>query len=149
MPDIDLDEFIPHRDRMRLIDTVLEVNLEKVITESIVTAKWPLVEGDYVQSLIIVELVAQTASVCIGWKKKLEDTLSEIGRGWLVGIKNATLVQDKIPLNSRIITCVKTDFSFDNYTGIFGTAETKSSLIGEVYLQVMQSETDSVLTAKT
>lgn len=145
MPDIDLDEFIPHRDRMRLIDTVLEVNVERAITESIVTAKWPLVEGDYVQSLIIIELVAQSASVCVGWKKKIEDPSSEGGRGWLVGIKKATLAQEKIPLNSRIITRVTTDFSFDNYTGIFGTAETASKLIGEVYLQVMQSETDSVL----
>ena len=145
MTDIDLDEFIPHRDRMRLIDAVLEVNAEKATTESIATSNWPLVEGDSVQSLIIIELVAQTASVCVGWKKKTEDASSASGRGWLVGIKNATLLQDKIPLGSRIITRVKTDFSFDNYTGIIGTAETATELIGEVYLQVMQSETDSVL----
>ena len=102
MPNIDLDEFLPHRDRMRLIDTVLEVNTEKAITESIVTAKWPLVEGDYVQSLIIIELVAQTASVCVGWKKKIEDASSESGRGWLVGIKNATQVK-----GSPFVFCLK------------------------------------------
>jgi hypothetical protein len=78
----------------------------------------------------------------------LHDPSSKGGRGWLVGIKNASFVRDKIPLNARIITRVKTDFSFENYTGIVGTAKIDSAMIGEVHLQVMQSETDSVIVRK-
>jgi len=146
--EIDLDEFLPHRDHMRLVEKVLAVDAKSATTESIVNDTWPLCDKDAVRSLVIIELVAQTASICVGWKTKLQDPSSEGGRGWLVGIKNASFVRDKIPLNARIITRVITDFSFENYTGIVGTAETDASLIGEVQLQVMQSETDSVIVRK-
>jgi predicted hotdog family 3-hydroxylacyl-ACP dehydratase len=146
--EIDLDEFLPHRDRMRLVDIVLAVDENSATTESIVNEAWPLYAIDAVRSLVIVELVAQTASICVGWKTKLHDPSSKGGRGWLVGIKNASFVRDKIPLNARIITRVKTDFSFENYTGIVGTAKIDSAMIGEVHLQVMQSETDSVIVRK-
>lgn len=146
--EIDLDEFLPHRDRMRLVDKVLAVDAKGATTESIVNDAWPLYDKDAVRSLVIVELVAQTASICVGWKTKLLDPSSKGGRGWLVGIKNASFVRDKIPLNARVITRVKTDFSFENYTGIVGTAKIDSAMIGEVHLQVMQSETDSVIVRK-
>jgi predicted hotdog family 3-hydroxylacyl-ACP dehydratase len=143
--EIDLDEFLPHRERMRLVENVLAVDAHSAVTEAIVADTWPLRVADFVRSLVIVELVAQTASICVGWKTKLQDPSSKGGRGWLVGIKNASFVRNKIPLNARIITRVKTDFSFESYTGIVGRAETDSSPIGEVQLQVMQSETNSVI----
>ena len=146
--EIDLDEFLPHRDRMRLVDKVLAVDASSATTESIVNKAWPLYGKDAVRSLVIVELVAQSASICVGWKTKLQDPSSKGGRGWLVGIKKASFVRDKIPLNTHIITRVKTDFSFENYTGIVGTAKIDSTMIGEVHLQVMQSETDSVILRK-
>ena len=145
---IDLDELLPHRDRMRLVDKVLAVDTKSATTESIVNDIWPLYERNFVPALVIVELVAQTASICVGWKTKLENPSTKGGRGWLVGIKNASFVRDKIPLNACIITRVKMDFSFENYTGIVGRAETDSVMIGEVHLQVMQSETDSVIVRK-
>lgn len=146
--EIDLDEFLPHRDHMRLVDKVLAVDANSATTESIASDAWPLCDKDAVCSLVIVELVAQTASICVGWKTKLQDPLSKGGRGWLVGIKSASLVRDKIPINAHIITRVKTGFNFENYTGIVGTAKIESAMIGEVHLQVMQSETDSVIVRK-
>jgi len=146
--EIDLDELLPHRDRMRLVEKVLAVDAHSAVTESIVADTWPLRVANFVRSLVIVELVAQTTSICVGWKTKLQDPSSKGGRGWLVGIKNASFVRDKIPLNARIITRVKTDFCFESYTGIVGTAKIDSAMIGEVQLQVMQSETDSVIVRK-
>ena len=146
--DVDLDELLPHRDCMRLVEKVLAVDAHSAVTESIVANTWPLREDNFVRSLVIVELVAQTASICVGWSAKLKNPASSSGRGWLVGIKNASFVRDKIPLNARILTRVKTDFHFENYTGIFGEAQTDSRLIGQVQLQVMQSETDSVIVRK-
>jgi len=145
MINIDIEQLIPHRDRMKLIDEIIESDDEKAVTESLVTKKWPLFKETYVNSIIIIELIAQTASVCIGYKelKKKDGKLG--GKGWLVGIKNASFYLDKIALNSRIITCSKINFNFDNYTQILGTAKTGSKLIGEVNLQVMKSESGSVL----
>ena len=146
MIDVDIEQLIPHRDRMKLIDEIIESDDEKAVTESLVTKKWPLFEETYVNSIIIIELVAQTASVCIGYKELKKKGNGNLGgKGWLVGIKNASFFLDKIALDSRIITCSKINFNFDNYTQILGTAETDSKLIGEVNLQVMRSESGSVL----
>ena len=57
----------------------------------------------------------------------------------------ASFFLDKIALNSRVITSSKIAFNFDNYTQILGTVKTGSKLIGEVNLQVMRAESDSVL----
>jgi len=145
MIDVDIEQLIPHRDRMKLIGEIIASDDEKAVTESIVTKNWPLVKETYVNSIIIIELIAQTASVCIGYKelKKTDGKLG--GKGWLVGIKNASFFLDKIALNSKVITCSKINYNFDNYTQILGTAKTGSKLIGEVNLQVMRSESGSVL----
>ena len=145
MPLINLEELVPHRERMLLISRILEVNEEKAVSESTASDKWPLVSGGYVNSLVIVELVAQTASVCIGWKQKQVDGLGGNERGWLVGIKSLSLESATIPLHKRIITRVQKEFSFDNYAGFTGTTETEDDVIGTVHLQVMRSQTDSVL----
>ena len=145
MPLINLKEIVPHRDGMLLISRILEVDEEKAVSESTASEKWPLVSDSFVNSLVMVELVAQTASACIGWKQKQVDELGGNERGWLVGIKTLSLATDKIPLQKRIITRVHKLFSFDNYAGFTGTAETEGAVIGTVHLQVMQSETDSVL----
>ncbi|MDY6792970.1 MAG: hypothetical protein SWH54_17025 [Thermodesulfobacteriota bacterium] len=145
MINIDIERLIPHRDRMKLIGEIIESDDEKAVTESVVAKKWPLFTETGVSSLIIIELVAQTASVCIGYKELKKNGEKLGGKGWLVGIKNASFFLDKIALNSRITTCSRINFSFDNYTQILGTAKTGEKLVGEVNLQVLRSESGSVL----
>ncbi|RLC00730.1 MAG: hypothetical protein DRI57_31950, partial [Deltaproteobacteria bacterium] len=58
---IDIEELIPHRDRMKLIDRIIEVDDETALTESVVTREWPLYDGNSVNSIILIELAAQTA----------------------------------------------------------------------------------------
>jgi predicted hotdog family 3-hydroxylacyl-ACP dehydratase len=145
---MDVTEFLPHRDRMKLIDTIISVDETQAVTESVVAEDWPLVEAHAVRSIIIIELVAQTASVHVTWKERQTQAAADGGRGWLVGIKDARFRLDRIPVGSRIRTRAQTVFHFDNYTGIQGSAELDSGVIGDVELQVMRSDTDSVLVGK-
>jgi len=145
---VDLDEFLPHRDRMRLVDRVLEADESGATTESIVTDRWPLCRGDEVLSLVIVELVAQSASICVGVRRRKRDPNAGGGRGWLVGIKGADFAVPHVAVGARITVRVAVDFSFDQYTGIRGEAQGESGPIGAVRLQVMQAPTDSLLPAK-
>jgi len=128
--------------KVKIIETL---NLEGVAPDDIDEDN-QLVGGELdIDSIIIIELVAQTASVCIGYKelKKNDEKLG--GKGWLVGIKNASFFLDKIALKSRITTFSRINFNFENYTQILGTAKIGSKLIGEVNLQVLRSESGSVL----
>ncbi len=83
---MDIEALIPHRDRMKLINGVLDVNADIAVTSALVTERWPLCHGSTVDPIVLIEIVAQTASVYISWKKGADKGVS--GGGWLVGVKN-------------------------------------------------------------
>ena len=142
---IDLEEYLPHRAGMKLVGRVVQADENGAVTESVVQPHWPLVKEDHVLSLVAVELAAQSASLCVGMRVKQKDPATDGGRGWLVGIKEARFAAQPIPVGSCITTRVEIEFSYENYTGIHSVAEADGRWIADVQLQVMQSETDSVL----
>ena len=143
--DIDLEEYLPHRAGMKLIERVVQADGAEAVTESVVTPHWPLVTDGHVLTLVAVELAAQSASICVGMRAKQRDPQLDGGRGWLVGIKEARFATQAIPVGTCITTRVTIEFSYENYTGINSVVEANGQWIADVQLQVMQSETDSVL----
>ena len=140
MVDINIEELIPHRDRMKLIDEVIEVDDETAVTGSTVTENWPLFEEDSVDPIVLIELVAQTAGISLGWTELKTKGINPEGKGWLVGIKEATFYLEKIPLNSRIVTNSRKVFDFDNYNEVLGITRINGEIAGKVTVQVVQSD---------
>jgi predicted hotdog family 3-hydroxylacyl-ACP dehydratase len=85
----DVERLIPHRNRMRLVDEILDVDDKGAVTASTVTQDWPLVRKGKVSCLVLVELVAQTAGVCVGWREHQKTGGDLEGTGWMVGVKEA------------------------------------------------------------
>lgn len=137
--DIRIEDLLPHRDRMLLIDEVLEVTDTTAVTCATVTDRWPLFDGQAVDSLILIELVAQTAGVNNGWVRIKQHGLDSEKKGWLVGIKQSRFLVDTLELNDRIITRAENKFEYEGYRQILGTARLDNKLIGEVALQVIQT----------
>jgi predicted hotdog family 3-hydroxylacyl-ACP dehydratase len=135
----DIERLIPHRGRMKLVDKIIQVDEDAAITESFVTARWPLSQDNGVNPLVFIELTAQTAAVCIGWKK-LKEQGDHNGRGWLVGIKSAVFYADTIPLQTLVRTHARINFSLDNYTEIHGEVTEGPTIMGEIILQVLRDE---------
>ena len=134
-----IEELIPHRDRMKLVDEIVEVTEDTAVTVSYPNDRWPL-RGDHtVDSLVAVELVAQTAAVNIGMKRKRESGEGR-GRGWIVGIKNAEFYTDSIPPDSRLVTSAQILYSQEAYSVIEGSVEADGKLISTVSLQVFREE---------
>ena len=138
---INIEDLIPHRGRMKFVDHIIEVDETTAVTESTVTDQWPLVQNNFVNPLVLIEVVAQTSAVSIGWKQLKEDGNNAGGKGWLVGIKAADFFIDRIPLNISIRTCTKINFSLDNYTEILGISKIGSDLVSEIVLQVLRNST--------
>jgi predicted hotdog family 3-hydroxylacyl-ACP dehydratase len=138
--DITVEDLLPHRDRMKLVDEIIEVNEKRAVTLATVTRKWPLFKDETVDSLVCIELVAQTAGISNCWDGIKKHGKHFVNRGWLVGIKEAVFYLDSIPVNARITTRSKNRFEFKGYIEIQGTAEIASQVIAEVRLQLMQSE---------
>ncbi len=140
MVDVSIEELIPHRRQMKLIDEIVEVDEETAVTESVVKDHWPLFRGDSVSPFILIELAAQTAGVFIGWKE-LKKEGRDLGgsKGWLVGIKEASFCPEKISLDSRIRVSSRKKSSFEAYHEVVAIAEIGSQVVGEVELQIIHS----------
>jgi predicted hotdog family 3-hydroxylacyl-ACP dehydratase len=136
---IDIEALIPHRDRMKLINDVLDVNDDTAVTSSLVSDRWPLCQGSFVDPLVLIEVVAQTAAVHIRWKNGVD---KGGGGGWLVGIKNADFFLDRIPLHTVLITTVKNLSSAENYNVLEGTVITGTDLLARIQIQVFRSDSD-------
>jgi predicted hotdog family 3-hydroxylacyl-ACP dehydratase len=137
---LDIEDMIPHRGRMKLISAVEEVDAHKAVTSAVVSHQWPLFHGSFVDSFVLVELVAQTAAVHIRWNKGMEKSVG--GGGWIVGIKSADFFRDRIPLHTTLVTTVKNLYSAENYNVLEGTVTAGTDLLGRIQIQVYRSDAD-------
>jgi predicted hotdog family 3-hydroxylacyl-ACP dehydratase len=137
---IRIEELIPHRDRMKLVDNILQVNEELARTSSTVTETWPIGTDALLDPVILVELVAQTSGVYEGWKAGRERKGGT--KGWLVGIKKADFFTDAIPLGAVLTTTVRTLYALQTYAVFAGTVESASKVLAQVEVQVFREEDD-------
>ena len=138
MKDISIESLIPHRNRMKLVEKIVHVDHDKAISEATVHEGWPLCKDSSVSPIILIELVAQTAGICIGWKERVKHNAEFGGKGWIVGVKHAVFHRDEIPVKTKIITRSEVDFTRHNYAVFLGTASMDSASAGEIVLQVFR-----------
>ena len=138
--DIKIEDLLPHRDRMLLIDEVLEVDDKKAVTSATVTDRWPLFFGKAVDAVILIEVVAQTAGINNGWGRIKKHGKDSEKKGWLVGIKQSRFFVDAVALNDRIITYAENQFEYEGYRQVLGTARIGEDIVGEVELQLIQPD---------
>jgi predicted hotdog family 3-hydroxylacyl-ACP dehydratase len=141
----EIENLIPHRGRMRLIDTIVRVDRKQAVARATVKESWPLLSGNAVSALVLVELAAQTAGVCIGWHEKMKtDGPKTKAAGWLVGIKKAGFYVEKIPVGTCLTTQSEIHLVVDNYKEIIATASINQKPVAEIYLQILQKEVQKV-----
>lgn len=137
---------IPHRDRMQLIDEIVEITSQKAVTQTAVSEKWPLFRQESVDCLIIIEIVAQTAAALFSRKTDTHEDCSS--SGLLAEIKNADFYADRIPVHTLLTTTVKPLYSIENYTVLEGTVQTEARTLGHVKIGVLRADPLSMSAAK-
>ena len=140
MIDIDIEKLIPHRDRMKLVDEVLEVEDKKAVTASFVGGNWPMVNDNAVNPIILIELIAQSIGIGVGYNR-----LNETGKGvygWLVGLKKAKFSVKEIPVGTRLINRVMSLYEHEGYAVFKGTVENAATneVMCEMEVQVFSPE---------
>lgn len=135
---IDIEALIPHRDRMRLITEVLWVDEERAVTSATTEDTWPLFDGGSIDTLVTIELVAQTAALLEGWKR----LRSNMGgaTGWLVGIKNAEFHSMRIPVKKTLVTEVRRSYALEGYAVFTGTVSIGLELVVTMRIQAFRPE---------
>lgn len=137
MTDTAIERLIPHRGRMKLVDEVISADEESATTTAVVTPHWPLVCDGFAGPLVMIELVAQTSAAALRWKEQQAPGSSD-EKGWLVGIKKAEFMIDRIPVDTRILTRSNINFTVENLTEATGVLTIGKDVVGEVTLQVLR-----------
>jgi predicted hotdog family 3-hydroxylacyl-ACP dehydratase len=138
--DLNIEDLLPHRDRMLLIDEIIAVDDKAALTSATVTEQWPLFDGRAVSALILIELVAQTAGISNGWVRIKKRGQNSDKKGWLVGIKQSRFFVDSVSLNDQIITRAENQFEYESYRHVSGIARIGDVIVGEVSLQLFQAD---------
>ncbi len=135
-----IEDLIPHRDRMLLIDAILQVDETSARTLSTARAHWPLADENGVSPIILIELAAQTAGISLGWKSMHHpaDNASAPG-GWLVGVKRSDFNIAALPVGARLITQTETLLEADTYKEIGASVTLNEIQIAQIRLQVLQA----------
>jgi predicted hotdog family 3-hydroxylacyl-ACP dehydratase len=135
MHNIDIDSLIPHRGKMKIISGIIEITEDSAVSAATVNSDWPLFDGESVNSLVLIEAMAQTAAIIEGYKKMQQN--KSFVKGWLVGIKNAEFNVEKIPLNTSLITTVKSRYALDDYGVVEGTVKSGEQVLATATLQAV------------
>lgn len=141
---MDIEEIIPHRDRMKLVEKVTGLDRNSATTLSTVTDKWPLCDHRGINCLVSIELVAQTSALAIGWEvlqSKSNDDMQ--GKGWLVGIKEASFNREIIPLNTKITTRAEITLNMNNYSEVNGYTSMENEQLSTIKLQVLRMDKEA------
>lgn len=135
---LDIEALIPHREGMRLITGVIRVDELEAVTSATTGETWPLFDGGSVDTLVTIELVAQTAALLEGWKRLQSDRGG--ATGWLVGIKNAEFRRMRIPVNETLITEVRRSYALEGYAVFTGTVSIGSEEVVTMRIQAFRPE---------
>ena len=141
MLDINIESLIPHRDKIKIISGILEIKETTAISTAVVNSNWPLYDEGAVNSLVLIEAIAQTAAIVEGYKRKQKG--KDGVKGWLVGIKSAEFNVAKIPVNTNLIIMIENKYSFDNYAVVEGTVKAGEKVLAIVTLQALRLNEDN------
>lgn len=138
LADLTLEDLLPHRAPMLLVEDVLAVDKVNARTRFRVAESWPMADEQGVNPLVLVELAAQTAGICNGWDRVQTKGKDSNQMGWLVGIKRAEFFIDTLPFGGIIRGRAENTYRFDNLREVACEMHMNERLIGTATLQLFQ-----------
>ena len=127
MEAVDIEKLIPHRLPMRIVEEIVTVNELAIETAAAVRDTWPTADGGEVRTLVLVELIAQTAAVLQGWKER-HSQAAGMG-GLLVGIHHATPARPTVPLGTKLLCQVQISHGATNYLAFEGAVKDQAGVV--------------------
>lgn len=141
LPDgLTIEDILPHRETMLLVEEVVEVGDDKAVTRSTVSADWPLTDDHGAQVLILVELAAQTAGINNGLRLRRMHGPDSDRKGWIAGIKSARFFIDILPLGTIVVMSAQNQFEFEGFREISVQAVVADRMVADITIQLVQAE---------
>jgi predicted hotdog family 3-hydroxylacyl-ACP dehydratase len=135
----DIETLIPHRPPMRLVETVCTADDSSVETVSMLRETWPTVQDGRARSLVLIELVAQSAAALAGWVERNE--AGPKGLGYLVGVPKADLCRSHVAVGTELHCHVRITEAIDTYRGFEGrVVDRNGEELAQVTIQAFRPE---------
>jgi len=116
--DVDIERLIPQRPPMRIVEAVAAIDEVSIESRSTVRTSWPTVQDGKARSLMLIELIAQTAAVLQGWKERHQKESGE--GGLLVGVQGAKFAAASIPVGTVLVCTVRISHGVQSYLAFDG-----------------------------
>lgn len=133
-----VEDFIPQRRPMLLVDEFVQATWTQAEVSTEVRDTWPLASDGQVDPVVLIELVAQTAGVLAGWRKREQE--KQGGRGWLVGVRKTKIFIESLALGAKLRSFVQVAYEMESYAVFIGRVELDGEEIAVVEIQTFQPE---------
>lgn len=134
-----IEDLLPHRDRMLLIQKILEGDSRAAVSSAVVKQNWPLCNGQIADPLVLIEVAAQTAGISAGLARIKACGADADKKSWMVGIKQACFHVNSLAVNDTIITRSENSYAYEGYRKIKCTSRIGPQVVGEIELQAIQA----------
>jgi predicted hotdog family 3-hydroxylacyl-ACP dehydratase len=125
--DLAIERLIPHRLPMRLVEIVDRADQESIETRCTVRDAWPTVQHGSARTLMLVEVVAQSAAALQGWRERHEHATGQ--GGLLVGVPIAKLASPTIPVGTELLCKVQITHGVQSYMAFDGTVTDRAGVL--------------------
>ena len=137
-PPFDVEDLVPHRGRMKLVRALVSAAKGAAETEALVEEGWPTCCGGSVDAVVLVELIAQSVGVHMGWQRRHVERMG--GRGLLVGVRRASFEVSRVPVGTVLRTRVREARSVESFVVFTGTVAGGGATLCEAEIQAFRPE---------
>ena len=134
----DVEDLVPHRGRMRLVRALVAADDDGAETLARVDESWPTFSGGSVDAVVLVELIAQSVGVQMGWQRRHVERMG--GRGLLVGVRRASFTVDRVPAGTFLRTRVRGARSVESFVVFTGEVSDGRTILCEAEIQAFRPE---------
>ncbi len=135
-----IEDFIPHRGRMLLVEELIEASDKRGTVRTRVASTWPLCKNGRVDPVVLIEVVAQSAAALVGWRMRHQQKMG--GRGFLVGVRRTELTLVDLPVGTELTTRIEVDYELQNYAVFKGRVFAGDEQLAEVEIQTFRPDDD-------
>jgi predicted hotdog family 3-hydroxylacyl-ACP dehydratase len=114
----EVESLIPHRLPMRLVESFENPAESGIVAFAEVRESWPTVSHGNAHTLVLIELIAQTAAVLQGFRERAENQPAT--GGLLVGIPAVQVTKPRIAVGTHLVCHVTISHGAQNYLAFEG-----------------------------
>jgi len=132
-----IEDLLPHRGRMRLLDRIVELSTEKAVVSVRPKDNWPMASEGQVPALVLLEVVAQTAGLVCSLRVGLDG--EEPPLGYLVGVRTGTFFTDSVEIGAELTCRAEISFVMEGYAVLNGEVLANEEVLFYAEVQLVGS----------